>query len=102
MLHERVKVLTGKVPSEIWIKCFLQRHCDKIVAAKGRGLNPKQAQAFNPTTVKLHFDLLGSVLQTYNVQPQNIYNVNEKGLQLGGGRKNLHTQFIFRTLHPSF
>jgi hypothetical protein len=83
MLHEQVKVLTGKLPGEIWIKCFLQRHCDRIVAAKEHGLSPMRAQAFNQTTVKLHFDLLGSVLQTYNVQLRNIYNIDEKGLQLG-------------------
>lgn len=59
------------------------------------GLDPKRVSAFNPSTTCAHFELLGKVLSSYNIQACNCYNVNEKGLQLGGGRKNLLTQFIF-------
>ena len=45
--------------------------------------------------VKNHFMLLAQTITTYNIKPENLYNVDEKGLQLGGGRKNLSTQFIF-------
>ncbi|KAF8590623.1 hypothetical protein K439DRAFT_1329952 [Ramaria rubella] len=39
--------------------------------------------------------MLGDVIKKYNILPENIYNKDEKGLQLGGGRKNIGTQFIF-------
>ena len=29
------------------------------------------------------------------IPPENIYNQDEKGIQLGGGRKNLPLQYIF-------
>ena len=29
------------------------------------------------------------------IPPENIYNEDEKGIQLGGGRKNLPLQYIF-------
>ena len=32
---------------------------------------------------------------TYNSSPKNIYNEDEKGIQLGGGRKGIATQYIF-------
>ena len=47
------------------------------------------------TTVAGHFQLLGKVFETYKVKQEHVYNVDEKGLQLGGGWKNLPTQFIF-------
>ncbi|KAF8577636.1 hypothetical protein K439DRAFT_1364321, partial [Ramaria rubella] len=35
-------------------------------------------------------------LTKYDIPPENIYNADEKGLQLGGGRKNLNCQFFFK------
>ena len=32
---------------------------------------------------------------TYNIPPENIYNEDEKGVQLGSGRKGIATQYIF-------
>ena len=94
-LRAKVNELSGKTPSDTWIRRFLREHKSSIEAAKGRGLDPKRAQAFNPATVHSHFELLGKVLASYDIPQHNCYNVDEKGIQLGGGRKNLPTQFIF-------
>jgi hypothetical protein len=67
-LHKHIKVLTGKVASEIWVKWFLLRHQDKISAAKVHGLNPKHAKYFNLATFDGCFDLLEKVMSTYNIQ----------------------------------
>ena len=87
--------LYGKVPGRLWVACFLGKHANELVAGKAQGLDPKRAASFNETTVKEHFKLLGETLTNHEIPPENIYNEDEKGLQLGGGRKNLNQQYIF-------
>jgi hypothetical protein len=40
----------------------------------------------NPTTVAAFFDILKEVLHKYNIPVENIYNMDEKGVQLGVGQ----------------
>ena len=44
-------------------------------------------KALNQSTVTEFFDLLMEVITKYNIQPENIYNMDEKGIQLGIGTK---------------
>ena len=53
------------------------------------------AHNFNPTVVSQHFHLLGDFLKKYNVPPENMYNMDKKGIQLGGGRKLDGTRYMF-------
>ncbi|KIJ56057.1 hypothetical protein M422DRAFT_239248 [Sphaerobolus stellatus SS14] len=75
----KVKVfsMVGRIPCDDWVRKFLRRQ-PKIVARSGRGLDPKCTRAFNQPTVYGYFDKL-----------------EETGIQLGGGRKNLISQYIF-------
>ena len=52
-------------------------------------LDPKCVQAFNKDIVTHHFKLLNSIIIRQKIPLENIYNEDEKGIQLGGGRKNL-------------
>ncbi|KAF8592788.1 hypothetical protein K439DRAFT_1274546, partial [Ramaria rubella] len=96
-LATRVYQLSGKVPGHVWVARFLEKHASELQPGKAQGLDPKRVTVFNETVVSRHFDLLGETLTKYDVPPENIYNEDEKGLQLGGGRKNLNRQFIFET-----
>ncbi|KIJ31881.1 hypothetical protein M422DRAFT_128556, partial [Sphaerobolus stellatus SS14] len=79
-----------------WIQRFLKQH-PEISAYKPRPLDPKQARAFNPITVNVYFDLLLKTITDYDIPVENIYNTDEKGVQLGGGKKSSSTQRIFTT-----
>ncbi|KAF8578545.1 hypothetical protein K439DRAFT_1648750 [Ramaria rubella] len=92
---QQVVALSGKKPGQKWVSCFLQKHSKELEAGKGKGLDPKRARAFSKPVVTNHFKMLGDVIKKYDIPPENIYNKDEKGLQLGGGRKNIGTQFIF-------
>ncbi|KAF8592321.1 hypothetical protein K439DRAFT_1643828 [Ramaria rubella] len=46
-------------------------------------------------TVKDHFKQLAAVIKEYCVPPSNIYNWDEKGIQLGGRHKGLQGHHIF-------
>ncbi|KAJ7434112.1 hypothetical protein B0H11DRAFT_2373778, partial [Mycena galericulata] len=44
-----------------------------------------RARALNRTTVHDYFKLLTETVETYDIKPQNIWNMDEKGIQLGVG-----------------
>lgn len=82
----KVQQLCGRRPSKSWIRRFLQRRVD-LVLKRPTGLDPKRARAFNFTTVDHHFKLLRDFMVEHKIPWENIYNMDEKGIQLGGGRK---------------
>ncbi|KAF8150854.1 hypothetical protein B0H34DRAFT_665961, partial [Crassisporium funariophilum] len=59
------------------------------------GLDPKCAAAFNYTTVNNYFEALKKVIDKHNIPWENIYNMDEKGLQLGGGRKGDGQKYFY-------
>ncbi|KIL61811.1 hypothetical protein M378DRAFT_82050, partial [Amanita muscaria Koide BX008] len=66
-----------------------------IKLSRPTGLNPKRAQNFNYTTVQHHFTLLGKFLESNGIPWENVYNMDEKGIQLGGGRKGDNTKYLY-------
>jgi hypothetical protein len=88
-----VDSLCGKYPSQSWIDRFL--HDNQQLANKSPNqIDPKRAQAFNRTNIRHHFDLFAKVMKEHNISMRNLYNMDEKGVQLGGGRKNHGSKFI--------
>ncbi|KAF9033590.1 hypothetical protein BJ165DRAFT_1324339, partial [Panaeolus papilionaceus] len=51
--------------------------------------------AFNRHTVGKHFDELTAFLKEHDIPWENIYNMDEKGIQLGGGRKGDGQKFFY-------
>ena len=92
---QKASELAGWTPGKNWVDWFLKKHNHSLHSAKGHGLDPKQAQAFNPTTAADHFKQLQDCVNMFNIPPENIYNWDEKGLQLGGGHKGLPCHYIF-------
>lgn len=86
--------LVGIKPGKNWLERFLERHSDVLKLGKACRLDPKRAKAFNYPTVKKHFDLFKATKDQYDIPWENIYNMDEKGIQLGGGRKNSGIKYI--------
>ncbi|KAH9018843.1 DDE superfamily endonuclease-domain-containing protein [Lactarius pseudohatsudake] len=82
------------LPAGNWIYSFLNRN-PNLELKRPTGLDPKRAQNFNPTVVKHHFQLLGDFLKAHDIPWENVYNMDEKGIQLGGGRKFDNTKFLY-------
>ena len=85
-VQKKTEYLCGQKPGQTWIHTFLSCHLD-VILGKPSGLDPKCAQAFNCPTVMHHFDLLEAIFKKYKIPPENIYNMDEKGVQHGGGHK---------------
>ena len=86
MLGSHVHDLTGVVPGVNWPTRFLKRR-NELVSARGNGLDPARGKNFNKPTIKDYFEKLTDVLENkYGKIPEDhIWNMDEKGIQLGGG-----------------
>lgn len=94
-LHTKVAKLTGRTPSRRWLTKFKGRHKD-LVYRRPSQLDLKRARCFNPTVVAKHFRELALLLESHGpFKPCNIYNMDEKGAQMGGGRKSSGMKFFF-------
>ena len=79
------------------MKCWPQ-----VSHSRPGGLDPKWAQNFNPSNVAGFYQLLRAIYDAYpDLLPQHVWNIDEKGLQLGGGCKQLKKIFCLKSLKQS-
>ncbi|THH16023.1 hypothetical protein EUX98_g9369 [Antrodiella citrinella] len=88
----KIQYLCGKVLS----RRYLYRHPD-LTLGRAIGLDTKQARCFNYQTVQHHFELLQREIDEKNIPIQNLYNFDEIGIQLGGGRTSSGELHFFDT-----
>ncbi|THU82935.1 hypothetical protein K435DRAFT_599323, partial [Dendrothele bispora CBS 962.96] len=43
----------------------------------------------NPITTNDYFEELKEIIMTYHIEPQHIYNMNEKGVMMGKGERTM-------------
>lgn len=82
-----------KMPSKSWFCRFIKRHPE---LRKGRpsGLDPQRAKCFNYPVIKAHFDEFKRKVLDCGIPWCNIYNMDEKGLQLSGGWKQRQEKYL--------
>jgi hypothetical protein len=78
--------ISGQHVGESWPKRFCRRHPD-LKMKKTTGLEKARAKALNHSAVNEFFDILTDVIEKYNISPKDIYNMDEKGIQLGIGAR---------------
>lgn len=54
---------------------------------KTTGLEKARAKALNQFAVDKFFNMLTDVMKEFNILPENLYNMDEKGIQLGIGAR---------------
>ncbi|KAL5501527.1 hypothetical protein ACEPAH_8787 [Sanghuangporus vaninii] len=83
---KKAELIIGSPLGKTWFRKYLKRNSD-VKLLWTVPLESCRAQALNRSTVKGYFDLLSGIIGKYNISPSNIYNMDEKGIQLGiGGR----------------
>lgn len=94
-LRGLAEAITGKIPGKHWHVRFLARY-PQLVQGLPTGLDPARAKNFNPTVVSDYFSKRTALHDTYDgIPPENEWNMDEKGIQMGGGRKRSGEKFIF-------
>lgn len=78
--------ISGKQVGGSWPKRFGKRHPD-LKMKKTIGLEKARAKALNRFAVNEFYDILIEVMKEYDILPENLYNMDEKGLQLGIGAR---------------
>ena len=78
--------ISGKHIGKLWPKRFLARHPELKVKATS-SLEKCCAKALNKTAVEGYFDILEDVVREFDIKPENQWNMDEKGVQLGIGAK---------------
>ena len=78
--------ISGQQVGVSWPKRFLRRHPD-LKIKKTQGLETARAKALNQFVVGDFFNMLDKLIKEYNIAPENLYNMDEKGVQLGIGAK---------------
>jgi hypothetical protein len=78
--------ISGKQIGESWPKRFLARHPDLKIKAT-TSLEKCRAKALNQTAVEGFYKILDEVVREFDIKPENTWNMDEKGVQLGIGAK---------------
>ena len=78
--------ISGKQVKESWPKQFCKHHPD-LKMKKTTGLEKACVKALNQFSVDEFFSMLAEVMKEFHILPGNIYNMDEKGIQLGIGAR---------------
>jgi hypothetical protein len=101
-LTKKVSQSCGKTVGKRWYLRFIARH-PEIRLGKPSGLDPKRAQCFNRAIIDDHFCQLGEVLDAKGIPWANVYNMDEKGCQRGGGRRMQAIKYLIpRNRRPRY
>ena len=85
-LLEIVSCLVGESVGASWTTRYLNRH-PELRTRYTQSLEKCRADNVNPTTIAGFFDVFAFVVKEFNIQPHCLYNMDEKGVQLGIGKK---------------
>ena len=83
-LRDYASNICGTPVGETWPKQFIARHAD-VKVKWTTPLEWSHAQGLNPTIVAEYFKILKEVIDEYDIPHEKIYNMDEKGVQLGIG-----------------
>lgn len=83
---QHASAISGTMIGERWASRFRARH-PELKSKWTTGLEKCRAQSLNAAAVSGFYDILEDVITTYNIPVENQYNMDEKGVQLGLGKR---------------
>ena len=83
MIQNFAREICHKEIGKSWVSRFLRRHQNELVSKWTLGLDHNRARADSAYKYAKYFELLRKKLEQYQVEPQNIYNMDEKGFLIG-------------------
>ncbi|KAF2174500.1 DDE-domain-containing protein [Zopfia rhizophila CBS 207.26] len=83
MIQNFAQEIAHKYVGNRWVDRFLNRHNIDIYARWASGMEKERKGADSAFKYALYFELLKRKLEEYKIQPQLIYNMDEKGFLIG-------------------
>jgi hypothetical protein len=66
-----------------WVDRYIKRHRVDLISRWATGIDRSRHQADSQLKYSLYFELLRSKISQYDIEPCNMYNMDEKGCMLG-------------------
>ena len=84
ILQQREKLANAHdvILGKHWITRFLDRH-PHLASKFSTQVKKQRIVSSNPKILRGAFEILGPLIRQFNILPQNVYNMDEKGLQMG-------------------
>jgi hypothetical protein len=83
MIRRFASDITKKELGKGWVDRFIERYEVDLISRWATGIDRSRHQADLGLKYKLYFDLLIDKISQYDIEPYNIYNMDEKGFMLG-------------------
>jgi alkylated DNA nucleotide flippase Atl1 len=83
MLRNFAKEITGIKPGKHWPGRFLKKHNKDLISRYTTGIDAARKRADSAFKYALYFEFMGRKIKEYDVQPENMYNMDEKGFLIG-------------------
>jgi hypothetical protein len=85
------RAMIGRFASDIakkelgkgWVDRYIKRYDVHLISRWATGIDRSRHQADSQSKYSLYFELLRSKLSQYDIEPCNMYNMDEKGFMLG-------------------
>jgi transposase-like protein len=84
--------ICGKKPSKNWAARFVARHRAQLDARFLNTLDLARHKADSRASYEHYFDVLSAIIKNYDILPESMYNMDEKGFLIGRLQK---TQRVF-------
>ena len=97
MIQSFASSLAGTEVSEVWVTRFINRHPNHLISRYSKGMSKLRHQADSGAKYSLYFKLLHEKMEEYNIMPTHIFNMDEKGFQLGrvGRTKRIFAKALY-------
>ncbi len=88
--------MAGREPGKNWHARFFKRF-PELQPLKGTKLDLKHVKNFNEAVIKDYFDQIECLHAWFpsGIPPQHIWNMDKKGIQMGGSWKNSGRKYLF-------
>jgi hypothetical protein len=83
MIRRFASYISKKELGKGWVDRYIERHQVDLTSRWTTGIDRERHQADSQSKYSLYFELLRSKLSQYDIEPCNMYNMDEKGCMLG-------------------
>jgi hypothetical protein len=75
--------IARKQPGKSWTSNFMKRWSTELDAKQLNTMDVSRHKAESVSTFKQYFEVVSRKVEQYDIQPKNMYNMNEKGFLIG-------------------
>ncbi|KAF1934447.1 DDE-domain-containing protein, partial [Didymella exigua CBS 183.55] len=83
MIRNFASAVAQETLSDSWVTRFLHRHNNCLLPRWATAMDSNRHYAESYTKYKQYFDIPYSKIDEYNIEPENTYNMDEKGFMIG-------------------